>query len=97
MGARRRRFSGICATVVKWLSSRDKALPVYGFPNWRVVWFRPSGLVSGFTGITVFLPLCRTGLLIIPACTHDCRLANRGRYPDGVSMAGPHQPAHAAV
>ena len=55
----------------------------------RAGWSAPGCSVVR-EGIRGRVPLLPRGLAIIPAFTHHCRLADRRRCPDGVSMAGPH-------
>jgi hypothetical protein len=43
------------------------SLPILACKKGAIVWFRHSGLVSGFAGITAHLPLSQSGLSIIPA------------------------------
>src|SRR4051794_11344630 len=68
------------ATVVKGSFLRSEALPLWLVKRARIVWFWLSGLVKQLPG-SLRHCLWRTGLTIIPACTHYCRLANRGRCP----------------
>src|SRR6516162_9472688 len=59
-------------------------------------WFRAAGLITEFSGITAHRPLPH-GLADHSSLYPLLPSSKPGSMPCGVSMAGPHQPADAAV